>query len=494
MNDFENGVKFSRRAATAGILLGPLVPTTLGLIASTGGAAAQAADVAAPAKAGGWREDYAYSLGIQAYIFGFPWIYLPTIRWSWVTVPKPPGSITPYAALSHFYNVQKLADASYRDGGAPNNDTLYSIAWIDVRKEPVILSHPEMGERYFTFELASLDSDNFAYVGLRTTGGKAGDFAIVGPGWTGTLPSNVQRLDASRTGTVLCIGRTLVDGTKDLPDVHKLQDQYRLTPLSLWGQSNAVVPEDRNVFKPFDASSDPLAEWKTMNMAMTQEPPQGGQLAIVKSFASIGVGPGQEIDAMDADTKRGLAGAAVDGRKMLNEIIKSGDLGTRINGWSIPPKDFGRAGLASDYLLRGSLQCLGGIIANDPPEAMYLNTAFDAKGDALAGSKRYLMRFQPGQLPDVKAFWSITMYDPTYNLVANPINRYSIGNRTPGLKADPDGGLTIQIQGTSPGPDQESNWLPSPTTGPFLMVLRTYIPSQAIIDRTWHPPGIEAVS
>jgi hypothetical protein len=121
----------SRRSATAGMLLGPLAPAALSVIAN---AAAQTADLAAPAKAGGWREDYAYSLGIHAYIFGFPWIYLPTIRWSWVNVPKPPGSITPYAALNHFYNVQKLADASYRDGGAPNNDTLYSIAWIDVRK------------------------------------------------------------------------------------------------------------------------------------------------------------------------------------------------------------------------------------------------------------------------------------------------------------------------------------------------------------------------
>jgi hypothetical protein len=488
----------SRRVATAGILLGPLAPTALGLVTNASVAATQTADPAAaaraetPANAANWREDYAHGLGIQAYIFGFPWIYLPTIRWSWVTQPKPLGSITPYAALNHFFNVRVLADASYRDGGAPNNDTLYSIAWIDVRREPVILSHPEMGDRYFTFELASLDSDNFAYVGLRTTGGKAGDFAIVGPGWSGTLPSGVQRLDPSRTGTVLCIGRTLVDGAKDLPNVHQLQDQYRLTPLSLWGRTGAVAPEERDVFKPFDTGSDPLAEWKTMNMAMTQEPPHEDQATIVKSFAPIGIGPGQDVGAMDAATRGGLARAAVDGRKLLNEIIRSGDLGTRINGWSIPPKDFGRAGVAGDFLLRGSLQCLGGIIANDPPEAMYLNTAFD--GGPLTGSNRYVMRFQPGQLPDVEAFWSITMYDPTYNLVANPINRYSIGNRTQGLKADPDGGLTISIQSASPGSDRDSNWLPSPTTGPFLVVLRTYMPAQAIIDHTWHPPGIVAGS
>ncbi len=140
-----------------------------------------------------WREQYAYTLGIQAYVFGFPYVYLPSLRWDWVTQPKPPGNATPYAPLNHFDHSRTLADASYRGGGAPNQDTLYSRAWVDVRKEPVILSHPDMGNRYFTFELSSIDSDNFAYVGQRTSGSKAGSFAIVGPDWKGTLPDGVKR-------------------------------------------------------------------------------------------------------------------------------------------------------------------------------------------------------------------------------------------------------------------------------------------------------------
>lgn len=401
--------------------------------------------------------------------------------------------MTPYAALNHFFNVRNLVNASYRDGGSPNNDTLYSIAWIDVRKEPIILSHPEMGDRYFCFELASLDSDNFAYVGLRTTGGHAGHFAIVGPDWTGKLPTGVKQLEPSRTASVLTIGRTLVAGPDDLANVRRLQDQYTLTPLSLWDKPNAVVPEDRDVFKPIDPKSDALAEWKTMNLAMTQDPPNEGHTATVKTFEQISIGPGQDVERADTATKRGLARAAIEGRKLLNEVIRSGDLGTKINGWNIPPKSFGRAGLADDFLLRGSLQCLGGIIANDPAEAMYLNTTTDATGEPLTGTKRYSLRFPPGQLPPVKAFWSITMYDPTYNLVANPINRYAIGNRTQGLKSDPDGGLTLIIQGDSPGGGMESNWLPSPPNGDFFVILRTYMPSQAIIDHTWHPPGITTV-
>jgi hypothetical protein len=169
-----------------------------------------------------WRETYAYTLGLQAYIFGFPYVYLPTLRWSWVTQPKPAGGTTPYAPLNHFHHVRTLADADYRDGGSPNNDTLYSIAWVDVATEPVIISHPDMGKRYFTFEIASLDSDNFAYVGTRTTGGKADRFAIVGPKWQGRLPRGVAALPRSRTNSVLIIGRTLVDGPADVKSVNSL--------------------------------------------------------------------------------------------------------------------------------------------------------------------------------------------------------------------------------------------------------------------------------
>jgi hypothetical protein len=436
-----------------------------------------------PNKKADWREDYAYTLGVQAFIFGFPYIYLPSLRWSWVTVPKPEGSITPYAPLNHFYHVRKLADATYRDGGAPNDDTLYSIAWVDVSKEPVILSHPDMGNRYFTFEIAGMDSDNFAYVGKRTTGSKAGSFAIVGPNWKGKLPKGVKALPPSRTGSVLIFGRTLVDSPADALVVNALQDRYTLIPLSFWGKKNAKLPESGDVWKPFDTKEDPLAEWKTMNRAMTENPPEVRLAKLIELFAKIGVGPNQDIDELDNSTKQGLARAAIDGRKLLNDVIRSGDLGTRINNWNIPPKALGRAGVKDDFLLRGSVQCLGGIIANDPEEAVYYNTTLDGTGQTFDGTKHYTMHFPPGQLPKVDGFWSITLYDPTYNFTPNPINRYSIGNRTKGLKQDADGGLTIYIQSNSPGLEKESNWLPCTTSGLFLMVMRAYIPDTDIVDQ-----------
>jgi len=406
-------------------LIAALFALTLAWLVAIAPATAQGTTAGEP----DWREQYAYTLGVQAYVYGFPWVYLPTVRYLWVTQPRDPQRV-PYAALNQFWNAPQLADAKYRDGGSPNNDTLYSAAWVDVSKEPVILSHPDMGERYFTFEIADMSSDNFAYVGKRTTGPKAGNFAIVGPGWKGTLPSGVQSLPPSSTPYVLILGRTLVSGEADVPNVNKLQQQYRLTPLSQWGKADFKSADDRNVWPPFNPKTDPLADWKTMNKAMTENPPSDKQAVLLQLFATIGIGPGQDVDKMDESTKAGLARAAKDGRALLQEILKAGGDGKRVNGWSYPPPDLGRAGQHDDWVTRGAIQCLGGIISNDPAEAVYMNTFTDIAGKKLTGENRYVLHFKKEDFPQVNAFWSMTMYDLTYNLVANPINRYSIGNRT----------------------------------------------------------------
>jgi len=440
-----------------------------------------------------WREQYAYTLGMQAYIFGFPYTYNPTLRWQWVTVPPPEGSIQPYAPINHFTHVRRLVDATYRDGGSPNNDTLYSVAWLDVSEEPVILSHPDMRDRYFTFEIASMDSDNFAYVGKRVTGGKAGNFAIIGPKWSGDLPSGVKPLPVSRTNSVFVLGRTQVDGPEDVAAVNALQDQYRLVPLSYWGKTGVDLPARRDVWQPHDAKSDPLAPWKTMNRTMTEDPPEARLAPLMDLFASIHVGPSQDVETLDDASKKGLERAAADGLKLLQEVSNSGALGTEVNNWSIPPLAIGRAGLDNDFLLRAALQSLGGIVYNDPEEAVYFNTTKDVDGRTLDGTHRYALHFNPGELPKVNAFWSITVYDPTHNLPANPIDRYSIGDRTAGLVADPDGGLTIYLQATSPGANKEPNWLPTPKSGKYQLLFRTYLPSPEITSGKWAPPGIQPV-
>lgn len=436
-----------------------------------------------------WRENYAYTLGVQAYVFSYPWAFLPALQYQWVVVPPKNAGLTPNMPLNQWWHARSIMTSDYRDGGAPNNDTLYSVTWLDVGKEPIILSHGDLGDRYFTFEIASMNSDNFAYVGASTTGSKAGSFAILGRDWKGKLPEGVTPLPPSPTDTVLIFGRTAVNGPADVAAVNKLQDTYRLTPLSLWGKAVAAVPENRDVPKPFDPKADPLAEWKTINRAMVKNPPLQQHAVLIELFEKIGVGPGLDVEAMDDATKRGLARAAKDGKQMLQAMLATGLGKPKVNGWSVPPRTMGRAMINNDFNTL-AIQCLGGIIANDPSEAIYFNTHTDAAGQTLSGANKYTLRFEPNQLPEVKYFWSLTMYDLSNNLVPNPINRWAIGSLGGGYQKAADGTVTLYLQKDSPGKDKEANWLPAPD-GEFWVVFRTYGPGPKIVDQTWKVPPLE---
>ena len=437
-----------------------------------------------------WREQYAYTLGVQAYIYGFPYVYMTELRWYQVAATVAPN--LPHMAVNHFWHNQVMGEPESQAGGSPNNDTLYSIAWLDLSKEPVILTVPDLGDRYYTMEIAGFDSDNFAYVGMRTTGTKAGNYAIVGPSWSGTLPAGVQPLTPSPTPSAFILGRTLLRGPDDLPAVRAVMAQYKLTPLSLWGKPGANAPESYDVLKPFDRKTDPLAEWKTMNAAMAENPPPSRHEVLLKQFAQIGVGPGLDIAGLDSATKRGLQRAAVDGRKLLETALLQGARQKNVNGWNYPPADMGRAGAKDDFVLRSALQSMWGIVANDPAEAIYLNTSNDSEGKPLTGANGYIVHFQKGGLPPARAFWSITLYDSRHNLVANPIKRYSISDRDK-VKFNGDGSLDFYVQQSSPGPDKEANWLPSPPEN-FNLVMRAYLPGIEIQEQRWTPPPVQKIN
>jgi hypothetical protein len=438
-----------------------------------------------------WREEYAYTLGMQAFVYGFPWAQFAALRWRWVTQPENPAW-TPYAALNQFWHMKSLATARYRVGGSPNADTLYSVAWLDLRDGPVILSHPDMGERYFCFQLASMDSDNFGYVGTRATGRSAGRFAVTGPGWTGDLPDGVRRLEPSRTPFALLLGRTAVNGPADVPAVRRLQLRYRLTPLREETRRGGPARQRHEVWTPPDERADPLATWETMNHAMTENPPEARHRALLHLFSTVGVGPGQDVYASDGATRRGLVRAAYEGRRLLEDALAQGN-GQRVNGWQYPPPTMGRAGLHEDFVTRAAVQCAAGIVAQDPEEAVHLITTTDADGHPLSGRHRYELRFTPHELPKLHrhGFWSVTVYDTDHNLVDNPVDRYAVGDRTPGLRHDPDGGLTIYVRRHRPRGQRAANWLPAPADA-FYLVLRTYLPDREIVEQTWEPPPVVA--
>ncbi|MFF0812205.1 DUF1254 domain-containing protein [Streptomyces albogriseolus] len=393
-------------------------------------------------------------------------------------------------AVNHFWHARGLWDVSDRAGVSPNIDTLYSWAWADLREEPLILSHPDMGARYFTFELVAFTSDNYDYVGMRATGSQAGDFALIGPGWSGDLPEGVRRTATAPTPWVLIVGRTLVEGEEDLPAVHALQRQYRLTPLHLFGEEGATLPERRDVPVPVDPAEDPLGPWKTLNAALAENPLPTHHDVLLRQFAEIGIGPGLDVEAQPEPVKEGLIRAAATAVPMLEQQLLSGQWAELVNGWRYPQGEVGHYG--DDFLRRAAEQSLVGIAVNDPEEAVYL-TAFTDDADETLTTGRYELRFEAGSMPPVDAFWSLTAYDEDRNLIPSPINRYSVGDRTRGLVTDEDGSLTLYLQPDSPGPERESNWLPTPRQGIWYAALRMYLPRPEVIDARWHCPPIKRV-
>jgi len=446
--------------------------------------------LAEPEEQVSWREQYAYSMGMAAYPYTLPYLYMSQLRWMWTNNPRDPDNY-PYAAINHFWHANRVADASYKDGGTPNNDTVYSVAWIYVGDGPVILSHPDMGERNFSFHFSDYTSDVFAVVSQRATGQGAGNFALVHKDYEGELPDGVKKLEVSPTPWILLLTRTMLYNKQDMPNVAALQKQYQLTPLSYWGKPVDALPASRDVWRPYKAKQDPLASWRTINRAMTENPPPESEQELLNFFGEIvHIGPGQDLDTLDEDSKRGLARAARDAHKLAIQARSDIPGRTIVNGWGRNPGNAGHMTDVGRYFMRGVNQSFKGIAPNLPEEARYFARAINEHGEYLDGRQAtYELTFPAGKLPPVDAFWSVTMYGLDANLVGNPIDRYAIGDRTHGLKYNADGGLTLYIQHQSPGKDKEANWLPAPDAR-FTVTIRAYRPKPEINNGEWIPPNI----
>ena len=443
-----------------------------------------------------WREDYAYSMGVAAMHYAYPFWRMAHVRYDWTMkeLESPASLVVPNQANNQFWHATVLTNADWKEGGAPNNDALYSIAWVHVKDEPMVLSLPPI-DRYFTFELSGMDSDNFAYISELTYGRDGGDFALLPKGWKGELPEGVTAVAEVPSPWILVGGRTYVGSEEDLPLVHEIQKNYRLTPLSQLGQESVAMPQPE-ILKPFDNShaviDDPMAVWKTINHVLTENPPSAYEASLMSFFRELNVGPGLDLDTLDESSKRGLARAAVDGFEQIKraQIVGAGEAVIHSNGWTYS-REYGRAGAGGDFFVRSVHQSYTGIVANDAEEAIYYGGYVGDDGQPLHGSKNYRIHLPAGADPDVSAFWSITMYGTDTNYVDNEINRYSIGDRTKGLVRDADGGLTITIQAEPPA-DADANWLPAPQEA-FWIVLRAYQPGESLLKGEWTLPLVSVV-
>jgi hypothetical protein len=438
-----------------------------------------------------WEEEFAYTLGVQAYIHHFPWLYLPLLRYRWATFEMK-GYSAPTVKPGVLTHQRRVTDATYKDGGRPNNDTLYSALWLDLSKDPVIIRVPDFGKRYYSFEIANWTSDNYDYIGTRATGGRPGDYLLAGPNWKGEVPKGVHKVASSNTPWVMILLRILSNNeAADVAEVHRLQDAIEVMPLARYlGDKTATMPE--YIPKPpLPRKDDPLADWKNINIALAESPLPAHEAQLAKMYAQIGIGPGLDVTQMNPAIQRGLARAAKQGAMIVTSAPHYNVGRKFVNGWGMTPLNWGRNGLDGMYLMRAA-KTLGGIIVADAEENTYPATYHDHNGELLQDARKYAIRFEKNQIPPVDAFWSLTMYGPDLNLVDNPINRYSIGDRTKGLKYGDDGSLTIYIQKDDPLGDKTANWLPS-GNGYFHMLLRTYLPRKEVFDGRWTPPPVRRV-
>ncbi|MBU1376347.1 MAG: DUF1254 domain-containing protein [Alphaproteobacteria bacterium] len=408
----------------------------------------------------------------EAWLYGLPLIEMAAARARMLAG----GRGAQPAAINSFRHTRELATDKSRAITAPNNDTLYSAAWLDLTKGPVTLTVPPTGARYISIAGMNMYTDNDFVLGTRTSGGAGGRFTVVGPGQPGSGP-NVVRL-ATAHGWMLA--RILVDGPSDLPAVHKIQDA-----LTLSGPAGATPPAYATRMAPAGAFFASVAE------LLKSDPPPGTDGALFARVAPLGLTAQGGFDAkrFDAAAMAQIEAGVAEARKVIQGLRPGGV----VQGWSYPRNTLGY--FNQDYPFRAAVS-LAGLAALPPAEAMYMQPVGD-QGRMLTGQGPYRLHFDADKLPAVDAFWSLTMYEATpdgqFFLVPNPIDRYSIGDRTPGLTKNADGSLDIWIARADPGGDKSANWLPAPAQGPFSLSFRAYLPNERFRDGTYRLPALQTV-
>ncbi len=435
-------------------------------------AAQQAAQVQALAKLGG-----------EAVAYGLPLVVFELTKRSATNVASPQPDA--HAPINQFGNMAKYPSANDHDIVRMNVDTLYSFATLDLSVEPMILSVPDTNGRYYLMPMIDAWTNVFASPGKRTTGTKAGNFAITGPNWSGELPSGMTEYK-SPTNSVLIGGRTQTNGSADYAAVNAIQAKYKVTPLSAWGKPYkapaGTVDPNIDMSPPVDqlAKMTAAAYFELLAQLLKANPPPAADAPVVTQLAKIGLVPGQDFDLtkQDPNVQKALDGVVQKTLAELQEAAKKA--GVVVNGWNQLPHNL--ANFGTDYGTRAVVALIG-FGANLEADAIYPSTFNDSDGQQLNGANRYTLHYEKGQTPPANAFWSLTMYDAASFFVPNSINRYNIAAWMP-LKYNKDGSLDIYLQKDSPGKALESNWLPAPD-GDFNLTNRIYWPKPEALDGTW---------
>ncbi len=444
-------------------------------------------------------EQEAHAIGIDAYLYFYSLITMDVTRKQSTNIEA--GKQFGRGPMNTFVNVPEYPPATMRMIVRPNFDTLYSIAWLDLTKEPLIVSVPDTGGRYYLLPLLDMWTDVFASPGWRTTGTQAGTFIIVPPGWRPDLrdrlieefrlPKDTQRIDAP-TPYVWIIGRTKTDGPKDYDAVHKIQAGLKITPLSRFGKS--AEPIQVKIDPAVDMKTPPKIQVDTMPAGkyfayaaelLKVHPPHLTDQTIIAMMKRIGIEPGKsfDMDKVDPVIKKALETVPEDAQKLMAWKVPT--LARVVNGWTMNTDTMGVYG---NYYLKRAIIAQQGLGANLPGDAIYPLNLADEKGNPLDGAHKYTIHFDKGAMPPVDAFWSVTLYDNDGFQVANSLNRFAVSSWMP-FTYNPDGSLDLYFQHESPGANKESNWLPAPK-GPFNLTMRLYAPRQEVLVGKWNPPPV----
>ena len=426
---------------------------------------------------GGGASRRAFSAGLAAYVYGLAPV---SVRQTVQRFPE-----------NQLVSIGTLATPESKAVVLPNHDTTYTVGRLNLDREPLVIDVPDTAGRYYVIQLLDAYSNTISYIGRRTTGTRAGSYAIAGPDFSGPLPAGVRRIE-SPTNLVWVLGRTLVRSPQDLPAVTQLMGGYTATPLASWAGGGRGVPILLAGFPATPPLSLPsgLGFLDALGTALAENPAPGGDACLLRVLARAGIGAGRTPSSDAPDSVRAALEAGVGAGSRL--IIRAEQRERRAsaganNGWLLPGPyigDYGRNWLGRAVIARGALG------ANTRRETVYPVALTDSRGRALSGRHRYTLRFPRGELPPVGAFWSLTMYDDGPYLVDNPIDRYAIGDRTKGLRRARDGSLTLHIQNRPPrDPVARANWLPAPR-GSLRLALRLYEPGRSVLTGRWRPPPL----
>ncbi|TDW44287.1 hypothetical protein EV144_10936 [Flavobacterium sp. 270] len=425
----------------------------------------------------------------EAYLYGLPMVLMDITRRQMTH----PDAGKNYKPVNQFRHNSDFPDANFKNVVRPNADTYYSIAWLDLSAEPIILSLPDTHGRYYMMPIMDAYSNVFSSPGTRTTGNKAINLFINGPDWKGKIPDNSKQI-SSPTNTVWIIGRTQVNSKEDgIKNVIPLQQQYKIISLSVWEKkSNVITPKASSFEMPKGdpnqlVKSMPVEEYfNLVNDLLAKNSPPENEKKTLEKFASLGIGAGKRFDLKVFSPQVKTAIHEIPNQVFETFSKEKSITNKLINGWNLGRKIIGSYG--TDYYSRASTAYFG-LGANLREDAIYPSCFFDNEGKKLNGANKYVLHFEKGKTPPANAFWSLTMYDPEGYFISNNINRYTLGDRS-NLKTNADGSVDIYIQKNTPEKSKETNWLPSPK-GDFNLLLRVYWPKQEILNGNWTPPSVK---